>query len=178
LTPATVRIMLGFMSDPDGPGAIPASGWYPDPWSTLQQRYWTGDEWTGWTAPAPGRVYTTSAPQPPQRTLDRHEVTRVVLAFIISLSGTVVFWSSLSATGGDTPPSNGAPTPPLFSHPSLAAVGAVAAACGLILSALQLRHLRSTGIRKGRWKVLARIGVYLPAAAIGLVVVAAGTTGM
>jgi hypothetical protein len=103
---------------------------------------------------------------------------RVVLAFIISLLGTVAFWSSLSDSGGDSPPSNGVPAPPIFSHPSLAAVGAVDAACGLILSALQLRHLRSTGIRKGGWKVLARIGVYLPAAAIGLVVVAAGTTGM
>lgn len=30
-------------------------GWYPDPWSPLQQRYWDGNAWTGHTAPATSR---------------------------------------------------------------------------------------------------------------------------
>ena len=29
--------------------AISPPGWYPDPWSPSQQRYWDGD-WTAWTA--------------------------------------------------------------------------------------------------------------------------------
>src|SRR5579871_1776441 len=31
--------------------AVPAPGWYPDPWLASQRRYWTGDRWTLDTLP-------------------------------------------------------------------------------------------------------------------------------
>ena len=35
--------------------SLPPPGWHSDPWDpTAQQRWWDGNEWTGWTAPKAG----------------------------------------------------------------------------------------------------------------------------
>ena len=45
-----------------GTGQQPQSasppGWYPDPWSPATVRWWSGIDWTPYTAPRPGSQQT------------------------------------------------------------------------------------------------------------------------
>jgi hypothetical protein len=150
--------MLRVMIDPDGPAAIAAAGWYPDPWLASQQRYWNG-EWTAWTV------------QPAPRKLGALDSFGVTVAFIMSLAGVVFFFAGMNPRAGDAPAAAPTDFPPVFNHPALSTVGAIAAGFGVILSVFARYHLRNTeGNRHDLLRKLAKAGVILPLAATGCLV--------
>lgn len=79
----------------DAGAGNPAAGWYPDPQTQGQQRYWDGASWTEHTAPLSGQAVAT-APAAPSTWLWQSIAATVLCCLPLGIAG-IVFASQAGA---------------------------------------------------------------------------------
>jgi hypothetical protein len=106
----------GIGEGPGGPdeGASRPAGWYTDPWSEDQRRYWTGEAWTFWTTdpgaptgtlpPPPAAPAQLPPPPPPPPPAGPGFFTGRRLAVFVALGLVVGFIAALLVFGGRSKP--------------------------------------------------------------------------
>jgi membrane protease YdiL (CAAX protease family) len=70
----------------------PPAGWYADPWTGADVRYWDGRSWTGYTLPTVSPAVATDEPEP---TLPLAAAVGAVLVTVASLLGSRVLLDAL-----------------------------------------------------------------------------------